>query len=262
MTCYVSLLLAKKLNLNMNEMTVKITKLSASMTGTSANLKEDDQLKMIDLIYGLMLPSGNDAAYALGEAFGCLLFYDANNKIKLYEILQNKYICVKNELVNVSNDPLKYFLNEMNKTAMDLKLYNTFFVNPHGLMNRHNKSTAADCAKLACVTLKHPAFFQIVNTKQYESIIKNMKSASTRKELWFNTNKLLDKGFIGLKTGITNTAGPCLSTSLKFKQKDKEVWAVCVILSCRTMEKRWGECEELLHWGIKEILNKNDEKFL
>ena len=254
MTCYLTLILAKRMNLSMNELNVRVTRLAASMSGTSAELKEGDQLKLIDLLYGLMLPSGNDASFALGEALGCLLYYEFNNRSRFYEILQAKMICVASEPVI---DPMKYFLNEMNKTAKELKLFNTTFANPHGLMNRHSKSTASDVAKLSCVALKMPVFLQIVNSKHYDCVIRNQKTGSSRKSDWFNTNKLLDKGFFGVKTGITPSAGPCLVTSLKSHLGDKtgkkEVWAVVVILNCRTMEKRWGECEELLGWGVREI---------
>lgn len=256
MTCYLTLTLTKKLNLPLMELTVRVSKLAASMIGTSANLKEGDQLKLIDLLYGLMLPSGNDAAFILGEALGCLLYYDFNNRSRIYELIHGKMICVMSEPVV---EPLKYFLNEMNKTAKELKLYNTTFANPHGLMNRYNRSTASDVAKLSCFALKLPLFLQIVNTKHYECVIKNYKNNSSRKEVWFNTNKLLDKGFFGVKTGITDTAGPCLVTSLRSHNLKKDIWAVCVILNCRTMEKRWTECEELLTWGLKEISLRNEE---
>lgn len=252
-------MVSQRLRINLSDIIVKITRMAASMNGTSAKLREGDHLKMIDLLYGLMLPSGNDAAFALAEALGCLLFYEINDTIKLDEVLITKNINVSNEFPD-SNEPLRYFLHEMNKTAKELKLYNTTYANPHGLMNRFNKSTASDVAKLSCVTLQNSLFLQIVNTKFYECSIKNYRIASIRKESWFNTNKLLDSGFYGVKTGITDAAGPCLVTSLKIiKKNHKDVWVVCVILNCRTMDKRWGECEELLNWGIKEILWKNED---
>lgn len=255
MTCYVCILLSKRMNMNLSEISVKITKEASFMNGTSANLQNGDQLKLIDLLFGLMLPSGNDAAYSLAENLGCLLFYEATNRVKLLEILDNKYISLLNETLNI-NDPLKYFIHEMNKVAKELKLYNTQFANPHGLMNRCNKSTASDVAKLACVALKNPLFSQIVNTKLYESYIKNHKTGNSRKEVWVNTNKLLEKGFNGVKTGITDAAGPCLAASLKINKKDKsDIWVVSVILSCRSMEKRWTESQDLITWGVKEIIN-------
>jgi len=261
MTCYIAISLSNRFSLNLSEFTIKITRFSSTMIGTSADLLEGDQLRLIDLLHALMLPSGNDAAYAIAESFGCLLYYDINNKTRLSEISQNHLISVTNELINIV-DPLRYFLNEMNRTAKELKLYNTSFANPHGLMNRNNKSTASDVAKLACIALKNAIFLQIVNKKLYECTIKNDKYLKNRKKTWFNTNKMLDKGYIGIKTGITDAAGPCLVTSLKLNQNDKEIWAICVILGCRNMEKRWEECEELLKFGIKQIFMKNNKENL
>lgn len=201
-----------------------------------------------------MLPSGNDAAYALAENLGFLLFLEATNRVKLEEIISNKTISIGSEMSSIS-DSVRYFLNEMNKVAKDHRLYNTQFANPHGLMNRFNKSTASDVAKLSCISLKNSLFLQIVNTKTYECYIKNFRINNVRKEVWINTNKLLEKGFTGVKTGVTDAAGPCLTTSLKVNKKDKsDYWVVCVILNCRSMEKRWTECQDLLTWGIKELI--------
>ena len=229
------------------------------MVGTTASLLEGDELRLCDLLHALMLPSGNDAAYSIAESFGCLLYYETHNKLRLLDVSSKNFIYATNELLSVVN-PLRCFLNEMNRVAKDLKLFNTNFANPHGLMNHYNRSTASDVAKLACLALRNEIFFQIVNKKQYDCMIKNYKFSTIRKKTWINTNKLLDKGFIGVKTGITDAAGPCLVTSLK---DDKGIWAICVILGCRSMEKRWEECEELLNWGIKEIfINNNKEKFI
>ena len=81
----------------------------------------------------MMLPSGNDAAYALAEHFGDKLFEQKT---------------VKTENCNVNskffNTPVKYFLKEMNSHANRLKMSNTFYDSPHGLMNKGNYSSAED----------------------------------------------------------------------------------------------------------------------
>ena len=78
-----------------------------------------------------MLPSGNDAAYCLAEYFGHLLH-------------QRKYMGRENEVrsFKFNGTEVKFFLKQMNKYAFKLKMYNTYFDSPHGLMNRHNVSTA------------------------------------------------------------------------------------------------------------------------
>lgn len=255
MTCYVTLMLCKKLGIPMGEFTIRVSKLAAGMTGTSAELNEGEHLKVLDLLYALMLPSGNDAAWALAESLGCLLYYEFNNRSRMYEIVSSRFLSVGNE--TAVQEPVRHFINEMNRVAQELKLYNTSFANPHGLMNRFNKSTASDIAKLSCTAIKNPQFIQIVNARSHECVIKNSRLNTNRKEIWFNTNKLLEKGFLGVKTGVTDTAGPCLVASMRLgntgKDSKKEPWCLCVILGCRSMEKRWGECEDLLNWAMKEV---------
>jgi D-alanyl-D-alanine carboxypeptidase len=73
MTFYTVLRLIEKYKLNPSSTIVTISKAASLVPGTSANLKEGDQFPLNDLFYGLMLPSGNDAAYALAEHFGSLI---------------------------------------------------------------------------------------------------------------------------------------------------------------------------------------------
>ena len=70
MTLYLSYQILKKLKINPEKTTVRVSKLSAHIGGTSAKLREGDILTIQDLFYGLMLPSGNDAATCLAETFG------------------------------------------------------------------------------------------------------------------------------------------------------------------------------------------------
>jgi D-alanyl-D-alanine carboxypeptidase (penicillin-binding protein 5/6) len=104
----------------------------------------------------------------------------------------------------------------MNKVAIEYGLKNTKFSNPHGLANKLNKSTCNDIAILTCKGLKMPEFAKIVQTKCYTCYYKlkepENKSSEEFVNEWINTNKLLDKGFLGVKTGITNAAGACLSS--------------------------------------------------
>lgn len=74
MTCIVVLELMEKYKLDKN-VKVKVNKNSSNLSGTSANLVEDSWVDVYDLLYGLMLPSGNDAAWLLAQVFGLLIFY-------------------------------------------------------------------------------------------------------------------------------------------------------------------------------------------
>lgn len=102
------------------------------MCGTSARLKTGDTFTAFDLLHGLMLPSGNDAAVALAEALGIaqfkLDFREKHPKLKVPFF---------------KGDPISIFVGEMNKTARSFNLKSTFFTNPHGLSDPAPSSTAA-----------------------------------------------------------------------------------------------------------------------
>lgn len=109
---------------------------ASDIRGTCANLESGDTLSVENLLYGLMLPSGNDAAFALAQHFGKLLFRRKYtradiNKIKSFQFDYHPYYA-------------KYFLKEMNDYARQLDLAQTHFDSPHGLQNIENLSTAFD----------------------------------------------------------------------------------------------------------------------
>lgn len=118
--------------------------------------------------------------------------------------------------------PISRFIQEMNSNAKKLSMTNTHYDSPHGLANYLNVSTAYDIAILCSVCVKNIDFNRITRTKSY--VCKNRIAAGfqlnkpVQKDYsWLNTNKLLSKGFIGIKTGVTYPAGPCLATYLKSK---------------------------------------------
>jgi D-alanyl-D-alanine carboxypeptidase len=164
-----------------------------------------------------MLPSGNDAAWALAEYFGAKL--TPNGK------------------------PVKRFLDEMNKNAQMLGLNSTIFHNPHGLIVKRNLSTAKDVARLAVHAMKNEVFKYIVGCKSFTARIV-AQDGSVREEVWENTNKLLGKGFDGVKTGITSNAGPCLCVCTS-----KDFYVVIVLLNSESMDARWVEAKKLSQWA-------------
>lgn len=94
--------------------------------------------------------------------------------------------------------------------------------------------------------LKYPVFCSIVKTQKY--------TCESRTDLghlyhWQNTNKLLEQGYSGLKTGVTPSAGPCLAASIK----KNEFNLIIVILSSKSMEQRWVEVQKLVGWAITKI---------
>lgn len=88
---------------------------------------------MEQLCYGMMLPSGNDAAYTLAEFFGQQI-YDRRQ-------VQVVPMCPNSQFINT---PVKYFLKEMNHHATKIGMSSTYYDSPHGLMNKSNYSSAED----------------------------------------------------------------------------------------------------------------------
>ncbi|WP_182900357.1 D-alanyl-D-alanine carboxypeptidase family protein [Microbispora sp. H10830] len=140
---------------------------------TTAGLRAGERLTVRDLLYGLMLPSGADAAHALAERYG---------------------------------PGTAKFVAEMNDAARALGLRDTRYANPDGLPSK-GYSTARDQATLAVAALRDPVIASIARTPK--RVVG--KSALHRAHVWRNTNDLLDDGAVGLKTGFTNQAGYCLS---------------------------------------------------
>ena len=94
MTCICTFELCEKYKMNRNTTYFKVTEWTTQTNGTTANLIENSWMSIQDLLYGMMLPSGNDAAFALAEHFGDLLIKDAkqNNRILFFSNHINKNI--------------------------------------------------------------------------------------------------------------------------------------------------------------------------
>lgn len=156
--------------------TVEVSQNAASTDGSRLGLKTGDKITLNDLLYGLMLCSGNDAAVQIAETMG---------------------------------GSVEGFAEMMNKKAKDLGLNNTSFTSPHGLDEDGHHTTAYELAILTDYALNNPMFAKVVNTKYYTVTI-NGKSKDLS-----NTNELLGylQGVNGVKTGFTNNAGRCLVSS-------------------------------------------------
>lgn len=172
MTCILALE-----NSNLNKI-VTISKKAASVHGSTLGIKENMQLSMQDLIYGLMLRSGNDCAIAIAE--------EISGSVENFAIL-------------------------MNKKAKELNLENTNFVTPHGLDDPNHYTTAYELALLTNYALKNETFKNIVSCKNYTFNFDGYPKSIT------NTNELLGNlsGVYGVKTGFTFDAGRCLVSSCK-----------------------------------------------
>lgn len=164
-------------NANLNE-TVEVSKKAASTGGSRLGLKAGAKITVNDLLYGLMLCSGNDAAVALAEHTG---------------------------------GSIEGFAEMMNEKAKELGLEQTNFVTPHGLDANEHYTTAHELAIITDYALKNEKICNIVGTKTYTVTINGYGKTIS------NTNELLGYlyGVYGVKTGFTNGANRCLVTATK-----------------------------------------------
>ncbi len=189
--------------------------------GSSSNLLAGDRLPVHDLLYGLLLPSGNDAAVALAEHFGPRFRGDKP----------------------AGTDPVSLFVAEMNRRAKALKLADTTYLDPHGLAK--NLSTAKDLAVLAATALGSERFRKYVGTREYACDVTGA-DGKKRPVTWENTNRLLGtEGYDGVKTGTTTPAGACLIAS--GRRGDDHL--IVVILGATSTDGRYTDARNLFRWG-------------
>jgi D-alanyl-D-alanine carboxypeptidase len=193
---------------------------AADTPGSTANLKAGEKVIIQDLLHGLLLPSGNDAAVVIAEHFG------------------GRFPCD-------DADPLPRFVAGMNRTAADLGMHDTCYKNPHGLTVDGHHSTARDLLKLATKLVQDGRILPYVQTRKH---IGRFEGASgyVRYELWTNTNKLLEtQGYLGMKTGTTDAAGACL-VSLAERGDDR---LLVVVLGATSSDARYVDTRNLFRWA-------------
>jgi D-alanyl-D-alanine carboxypeptidase len=231
--------LIKEFNINPKETFVQVSRNAASMSGTSARLRNGDILSIYDLLHGLMLPSGNDAAMALAENFG---EYIVINSEEYKQKVKND----QNGLAPKVKNPARNFIKLMNQVAKELDLTYTYYNNSHGLVDPNNYSTAADQAKLTYHLLKLDLVREVVDRKTYSCEVEQLNQ-KTRVAYWENTNELLGKkGWHGVKTGITTAAGPCLSA---YYENHGQSYIV-ILMNSESKEIRWVEAPKLVEFAM------------
>ncbi len=164
-------------NSNLDD-TVTVSSKAAGTGGSRLGLSTGDQITVENLLYGLLLCSGNDSATSLAEYVG---------------------------------GSIEGFAELMNQKSDELGLSSTHFVSPHGLDDDNHYTTAYELALLTDYALKNEIFAKIVNTKTYTITINGYPKTLN------NTNELLGNynGVYGVKTGFTNGANRCLVTACK-----------------------------------------------
>ncbi len=205
---------------NLNEV-VTISEKAANTGGSTLGINTGDKITVMDLLYGLMLRSGNDTAVALAEYVG---------------------------------GSIEEFAKMMNEKAEKLGLKNTNFVTPHGLDNTNHYTTAYELAYLTDFALKNETFSKIVKT-QYATISINGNPREIK-----NTNELLlanTEGVYGVKTGFTNNAGRCLVTAVKRNDMD----LIVVVLGADTKKDRAKDSLKLIEYAYNRFKMQDIESF-
>lgn len=162
-------------------------------TTSPINLAPGDTLTLRDALYAALLSSDNIAALTIAHHVGTQLL---NHRGK-------------------SGDPVLAFVAEMNELAKAIYARNTLFVNAHGLENgrKPGYSTAADMARIAIHAMRRNAITFIVRQKTRKVAVNS--PAGVRSYVLTNSNELIgEPGILGVKTGTTNAAGPCLATCM------------------------------------------------
>jgi D-alanyl-D-alanine carboxypeptidase (penicillin-binding protein 5/6) len=188
------------------------------LVGESAmGLVSGEQQTMLDMLYGMMLPSGNDAAMAIARHLGSTV--GANVQAE-------------------GADPIGRFAVMMNVRAQQLGLAESHFLNPHGLDAEGHYSTAYDLASLSWYALHIPEFNKVVAQAYYEAPGHPL----------LNTNEMLTRyeGADGIKTGWTDGCGLCLVTSASRGGHR----LISVVLNA---PQWWKDSADILDYGFAKI---------
>lgn len=195
---------------------------------STAWLKQGQTLTLRELLAGLMLPSGNDAARTIA-------IYTAKKQMGNSQAS--------------GEEALDYFVEMMNKKAKALGANDSHFMNPHGLHHPNHYSTAHDLGLIAMAAMGNQSFKEIVSSRVFRD------EAIT----YENRNQLLDDkspfyfdGANGIKTGFTDEAGYCLISSAE--RNGKKV--IAVVLKS-TKNSVWNDSIVLLEKGFEREYVKN-----
>jgi D-alanyl-D-alanine carboxypeptidase (penicillin-binding protein 5/6) len=191
---------------------------------SQAHLIVGDKVTVRQLLYGLMLPSGCDAAYALADKYGT-----GTTRAK-----------------RVAN-----FIGKMNAAAKSLGLKNTHFDSFDGIGNGSNYSTPKDLTKIASSAMKSATFRSIVKTKKYTARTITKTGGTRVMSPWTNTNGLLSSysGTIGVKTG----SGPEAKYCLVFAATRHGKTVIGTVLASSSIAQRESDAKKLMNYGFARL---------
>jgi D-alanyl-D-alanine carboxypeptidase (penicillin-binding protein 5/6) len=195
--------------------------------GSTAGVRTGERISVRELLYGLMLPSGNDASVALAEHFGSRLAPTNKKFASSYDA----------------------FIGAMNAAAEELGMETTHYENPNGLPEKGHQSCASDLLKLTTACMEIPLFCEYVSTTKRGCTVEG-PGGYKRNLLWKNTNKLLGiEGYDGVKTGTTTAAGACLVSQATRGGKSLTI----VVLGATSSDGRYVDSRNLYRWAWKQL---------
>lgn len=228
MCAYVVLQLAKKDPKVLDE-TVTFSEFADKTTGSTADIRAGESLPVRECLYGLLLPSGNDAGNALAEHFNARLAPPEKE---------------------TTTDARSNFIAEMNRQAARLGLAKTVYRSTFGDGGTPEDRTTSpsDLLKLASEGLKDPLFRGYVSCREHTYKVRT-PDGGERELLWKNTNQLLGiEGYDGVKTGTTNQAGTCLVSSCR----RGEDHLLAVVLGSESNNGRYVDTRNLFRWAWRQ----------
>jgi serine-type D-Ala-D-Ala carboxypeptidase (penicillin-binding protein 5/6) len=214
MTAYLTFAALRDKKLDINQL-VNVSTHAWKVDSSSSKMFIDPAtpVKINDLLYGLMVQSGNDAAVALAEA--------------------------------VAGDETA-FVAMMNREAQRMGMKSTRFANPHGLPSPDNYSTARDLSVLAQhVIADYPEFYKIDSVKSFT--YNKITQPNRNRLLW------LDPTVDGMKTGHTEAAGYCMIASARRPNGASDRRLISVVLGTASDQARTQESQKLLNWGFQNF---------
>jgi len=213
-------------NLNLDtKVTIKkeVSNYIVSKGASSANLIVGDKVTVRQLLYGMMLKSGCDAAMTLADKFGT---------------------------GSTVNARVKSFIGKMNTMAKSLGMTNTHFDSFDGISNGSNYSTPRDLTKLARSAMKSSTFKTVVKTKSYTAKTITKTGSTRTMAAWKNTNTLLGwNGTLGVKTGSGSEAKYCLVFAATLNGES----VIGTVLTASSEANRTADVKKLITYGYAKI---------
>ena len=234
MTAFLVTSLAERDAAVLDEM-ITFSKRADDTIGSTAGVRAGERISVGELLFGLLLPSGNDASVALAEHFGERLATSSNAP---------------------GDDPYDQFINAMNRTAKELGMNHSGFENPNGLTAPKHKTSPRDLLMLSSLAMRQPLFRKIVGTVQHGCTVEG-PDGKRRNIVWRNSNRLLrTEGYSGIKTGTTTPAGSCL---VSHGTRDKKSMIV-VVLGSSSTDARYADTRNLFRWAWQQLAKKTTER--